>query len=61
MIEALFAMLIGIITFIVMAAIVVGFIFLPLIFKGGWIIYVLYAVLIVVGIAQSHDKQKGDR
>lgn len=61
MIEAMFAILIGIITFIVMAVIFVGFIFLPLIFKGGWIIYVLYAVLIAIGIAQSHDKQKGDR
>lgn len=61
MIEAMFAILIGIITFIVMAVIFVGFIFLPLIFKGGWIIYVLYVVLIAVGIAQSHDKQKGDR
>lgn len=61
MIEAMFAILIGIITFIVMAVIFVGFIFLPLIFKGGWIIYVLYAILIVVGIVQSHDKQKGDR
>lgn len=61
MIEVIFAVFIGIITFIVMAAIVVGFIFLPLIFKGGWIIYVLYAVLIAIGIAQSYDKQKGDR
>ena len=58
MIEALFAMVIGIITFFVTGVIIIGLLLLPLIFKGGWVIYLIVALL---AIASWFDKKRGEK
>lgn len=58
MIEALFAMLIGIITFFVTGVIIIGLLLLPLIFKGGWVIYL---IVVLLAIASWFDKKRGEK
>ena len=57
MIEALFAMLIGIITFFVTGVIIIGLLLLPLIFKGGWVVYLLFCLLI---LSSWFDRKEGN-
>ena len=47
MIELIFAAFIAVITFFVTGIIIVGILLLPLIFKGGWIIYLLFCLLML--------------
>lgn len=57
MIELIFAAFIAVITFFVTGIIIVGILLLPLIFKGGWIIYLLFCLLM---LASWFDKKEGN-
>lgn len=61
MIGMIFGIFIGIITFIVTAVIVVGIILLPLIFKFGWLIYVVVFLCIIVSFFDSKGGNYEDK
>lgn len=58
MIELIFAAFIGFITFIVTGIIVIGILILPLLFKGGWILYLLGIMLAIVTWVSKNDGGK---
>ena len=59
MIDIIFMFFVSIITLLVMVAIIGIFLFLPLIFKYGWMIYVIYLVLAILAFFSDHNN--GDK
>lgn len=55
MIDLIFAFFISIITLLVMVAIIGIFLFLPLIFKYGWMVYVVYLVLAILAFFSDYN------
>lgn len=58
MIELIFAAFIAVITFFVTGIIIVGILLLPLIFKGGWVIYLIMVLMV---IASWFDEKRGEK
>lgn len=61
MIDMIFGFFIEIITFIVTAVIIVGIILFPLIFKFGWLIYVVVFLCIVASFFDAKGGHYEDK